>query len=194
MKKSVILTACAQMLLVAPLLAQEHEAAEGGASGPLVVNGGLMIWTVVVFVLLLIMLRKFAWPQILGAVRAREAALEAQIAEAEKNRAESAALLEQHKKLIADGRAQAQGLLTEAKAIAEKERALALEKTREEQEELLARARRDIQAERDRAVLELRQEAVDLSLAAASKLIGQRLTADSDRKLVEGYLSSLETK
>jgi F-type H+-transporting ATPase subunit b len=182
------------MLLVAPLLAQEHEAAEGGASGPLVVNGGLMIWTVVVFLLLLIMLRKFAWPQILGAVRAREAALEAQIAEAEKNRAESAALLEQHKKLIADGRAQAQGLLTEAKAIAEKERALALEKTREEQEELLARARRDIQAERDRAVLELRQEAVDLSLAAASKLIGQRLTADSDRKLVEGYLSSLETK
>lgn len=173
-----------------PLMAQE-QAAEG-ASGPLVVNGGLMIWTIVVFVLLLVVLRKFAWPVILGAVRAREAALERQIAEAEKNRAESAALLEQHKKLLAEGRSQAQGILAEAKQMAEKERALAMEKTRQEQEELMDRARRELAAEGERAVQELRRQAVDLSLAAASKLIGQRLSADADRKLVENYLSTLE--
>jgi len=191
MKKSLLLSAGAHMLLVTPLLAQ-HEAAEGAPHGPLWVNGGLMIWTLIVFALLLFMLRRFAWPQILGAVRAREAALEAQIAEAEKNRAEAAAILEQHKKLLADARGQAQGFITEAKVVAEKERSLALEKTREEQEELLERARREIQAERERAVMELRQEAVDLSLAAASKLIGQRMTADTDRKLVESYLTNLE--
>ena len=174
----------------APVSAQEHGAAP--ASGPLVVNGGLMIWTLIVFGLLLVVLRKFAWPQILGAVRAREAALEAQIAEAEKNRQDSAALLEQHKKMIAEGRSQAQSLLAEAKVVMEKERASAMERTRQEQAELLDRARREIQSERERAVLELRQEAVDLSLAAASKLIGQRLSTDADRKLVEGYLASLE--
>ncbi|MEP7325320.1 MAG: F0F1 ATP synthase subunit B [Gemmatimonadota bacterium] len=181
-------------LLVAfapPVLAQEHGAE--APSGPLVVNGGLMIWTLIVFILLLVVLRKFAWPQILGAVQAREAALEAQIAEAEKNRKESAALLEQHKKLLGEGRSQAQGMLAEAKVMMEKEHAAALERTHQEQAELLDRARREIQAERERAVLQLRQEAVDLSLAAASKLIGQRLTADTDRKLVENYLASMGT-
>ena len=76
--------------------------------------------------------------------------------------------------------------------MAEKERAVALEKTRAEQEELLARARREIGAERDRAVQELRREAVDLSLAAAGRLIGQRLESDADRDLVMKYLTTLE--
>jgi F-type H+-transporting ATPase subunit b len=155
-------------------MVQEHGAEGAAASGPLVVNGGLMIWTVVVFVLLMLILRKFAWPVILGAVKAREAALEQQIADAEKNRAESAALLEQHRKLLADARSQGQALLAEAKAVAEKERAAAMERTRQEQADLLERARRDIGAEKDRAILELKREAVDLSLAAASRLIGQR--------------------
>ena len=171
---------------------QGHGAAEGAPSGPLVVNGGLMIWTIVVFVLLLLVLRKFAWPVILGAVKAREAALEQQIAEAEKNRAESAALLEQHKKLLADARSQGQQMLVEAKSVAEKERAAAMERTRQEQADLLDRARRDITAEKEKAILELKREAVDLSLAAASRLIGERMTTDTDRKLVESYLSSLE--
>ena len=168
-------------------------AAEGSGGGPLVVNGGLMIWTLIVFGLLVFVLRRYAWPAILGAVQAREAALEKQIAEAEKNRAESAALLEQHRKLIAEGRGQAQSLLAEAKAAGEKERALAVERTRQEQEDLLARARREIGAEREKAVVELRREAVDLSLAAAAKLIGQRLSGEADRKLVEEYLATLET-
>ena len=146
-----------------------------------------------VFILLLAILKKFAWPALLGAVEARERALEEQLAEAERNRAEAAQLLAQHERLLAEGRAAAHGLLAEAKAAAEKERALALEKTRQEQEELLERARRDIIAERERAVAELRREAVDLSLAAASKLIGERLDSDSDRKIVQGYLATLDT-
>jgi len=178
------------LLAAGPVFAQEKGAP--APTGPLVVNGGLMIWTIIVFGLLLLTLRKFAWPAILGAVRAREEALERQIAEAERNRAESAALLEQHKKLLADGRSQAQTMLAEARALAEKDRAAAIERTHQEQEELLDRARREIGAERERAVEELRREAVDLSLAAASKLIGQRLTGEADRKLVESYLSSLE--
>jgi F-type H+-transporting ATPase subunit b len=171
------------------LIQQEH-----AARGPLDVEPGLMIWTVVVFVALLLILRKFAWPALLGAVEARERALEEQLAEAERNRAEAARLLAQHEKLIAEGRASAQALLAEARAAAEKERALAMEKTRQEQEELLERARRDIAAERDRAVADLRREAVDLSLAAASKLMGERLNTENDRRIVQEYLGSLEGK
>ncbi|HTC24695.1 MAG TPA: F0F1 ATP synthase subunit B [Gemmatimonadales bacterium] len=187
MKQSLWLALAATLVGAGPVVADE-----GQASGPLVVNGGLMIWTLVVFTLLFLVLRRFAWPALLGAVEAREKRLEEQIAEAERNRAESAKLLEQHKKLLADGRSQATALLAEARAAAERERALALEKTRQEQEELLERARREIASERERAVVELRREAVDLSLAAASKLIGERLTAESDRKLIESYLATLE--
>jgi F-type H+-transporting ATPase subunit b len=163
-------------------------------SGPLVVNGGLVIWTLVVFGLLLFILKKWAWPPMVAAVEARERALEEQLAEAERNRAEAAQLLAQHQKLLAEGRTAAHALLAEARTAAEKERALAMEKTRQEQEELLERARRDIIAERDRAVTELRREAVDLSLAAASKLIGERLNSESDRRLVQEYLANLEIR
>ena len=181
-----------QLLLAGTLIAPAQEA--HSAPGPLTVEFGLMFWTVVVFVLLLLILRKYAYPALLGAVEARERALQAQLDEAERNRAESAALLAEHKKLIAEARTQAHGLLVEARTVAEKERALAIEKTLQEQQQLLERARRDIADERDRAVAELRREAVELSLAAASKLIGERLTSDTDRKLVQEYLSSLDAR
>ncbi len=178
------------MLSLAITLAlQEHAAA-----GPLTVEFGLMFWTVIVFLLLLLVLKRFAYPALLGAVEAREKALEEQLQEAERNRAEAEKLLAEHKKLLAEGRTAAHALLVEARTTAEKERAVAMEKTQQEQEELLARARRDIVAERERAIAELRREAVDLSLAAASKLIGERLTSETDRKLVEQYLAGLEAR
>jgi F-type H+-transporting ATPase subunit b len=188
MRKAMLLAAAASVLGAAPALAEEG----GAAAGPLVVNGGLMIWTLVIFGILLAVLRKFAWPVVLGAVRDREKALEEQIAAAERNRAESARILEEHKQLLAEARTSAHALINEAKGMAEKERTVALENTRAELEELLARARREIGVERDRAVQELRREAVDLSLAAAGRLIGQRLESDADRNLVMSYLDTLE--
>jgi F-type H+-transporting ATPase subunit b len=167
---------------------------EGHGGGPLSPDPGLMIWTVFIFALLLLILRRFAWPALIGAVEAREKALEAQLADAEKQRAEAAALLAEHKKLMADARGQAHSLLAEARTLSEKERALALEKTKQEQQELLQRARREIESERDRAVADLRREAVDISIAAASKLIGARLDSETDRKLVEQYLATLDTR
>jgi F-type H+-transporting ATPase subunit b len=178
------------MLSLSLAAVQEQHA----ASGPLTVQFGLMFWTVVVFVLLLLILKKFAYPALLGAVEARERALQEMLDEAERNRTESEALLAEHKKLLAEARTQAHGLLVEARTSAEKERALAMEKTLQEQQDLLERARRDIMGERDRAIAELRREAVELSLAAASKLIGERLTSETDRKLVQEYLASLETR
>jgi F-type H+-transporting ATPase subunit b len=164
------------------------------ASGPLTIEFGLMFWTIVVFLLLLLILKKFAYPALLGAVEARERALQEQLDAAERNRAESEALLAEHKKLIAEARTQAHALLVEARTTAEKERALAMEKTLQEQQELLERARREIVDERDQAIAELRREAVELSLAAASKLIGERLSSETDRKLVQEYLSGLDLR
>ena len=177
------------------LAMQEHAAAaQEHASGPLTVEGGLMFWTIVIFLLLLVVLKRFAWPAILGAVEAREQALERQLAEAARDREQAAALLAEHQKLIGDAKSQAHGIIVEARSVAEKDRALAIEKTRQEQEELLARARREIGAERDRAVAELRREAVDISLAAATKLIEKRMDGDTDRKIVLDYLATLDER
>ena len=175
-------------MMHAALLALQEE----HTAGPLTVDGGLMIWTVFIFLLLLFILKRFAWPAVLGAVEAREKALEQQLAEAERNRAEAAKLLEEHRRLLAEAKGQAHAIVVESRQLAEKERAVLLEKAKQEQEELLARARREITAERDRAVAELRREAVDLSLAAASKLIEKRLDSETDRKLVLEYLATLE--
>ena len=187
MKKSLWLTFVLALAATPAARAQEEHAAS-----PLTVEFGLMFWTLVVFVLLLVILKKFAWPAILGAVEAREAALEQQIADAERSRAEAAKLLEEHTRLVAEAKAQAHGIVLDARQLSERERAVALEKAKQEQEELLARARREIAAERDRAIADLRREAVDLSLAAASKLVGQRLGDDADRKIVLDYLATLD--
>jgi F-type H+-transporting ATPase subunit b len=172
------------------LLAASPEA--GAPLSPFEVNSGLFVWTWVVFALLFFLLKKYAWPSILRTTEERERTIARQLEEAERANTDARAAAEEQRKLLADARAQVGQMLSDARQVAERERATALERTKAEQDELLARARREIQAERERAVQELRREAVDLSLAAAGKLIGERLDSDTDRKLVMSYLSNLD--
>lgn len=167
------------------------DAAEGGLPGPFQPTMGLFVWTMIVFIALLIILAKFVFPAIVGLTEEREQKIAKQLSDAEAMHAQAKAALEEQQKLLAGARGEATALLAEARQAAERERALGVEKTRQEQEDLLARARRDIEAERDRAVADLRREAVDLAIAAAGKVVGQRLDAAADRKLVEDYLTTL---
>ena len=168
------------------------EGAAGAPSSPFEVNPGLMLWTLISFGLLFLLLWKFVWPQLLAATEAREKKIQQQLAEAERLNAEAKASIAEQNKLLGDARAQAASILAETKAMSERERASATERARAEAEELLARARREIGAEKDRASAELRREAVDLALAAAGKLIEQKLDAAADKKIVVDFLTSLE--
>lgn len=172
-------------------LVASEEAAAGAPMSPFEVNFGLFFWTWAVFIVLFFLLKKFAWPSILKATEEREQTIERQLRETAEMNAQAQQALEENRRLLAETRASVHQLVADGKAMAEKERAVALEKTKQEQDELLARAKREIQAERERAVAELRREAVDLSLAAASKLVGQRLQGDADRALVMNYLNTL---
>ena len=176
------------MVLPSMLIAAEG----GGPASPFEVNFGLFFWTWLVFIVLFLLLKKYAWPSIVKATVAREQAIERQLAEAETANAEAKTNLAEQQKMLGEARSQAQGLLAEAKRVADSERAVAIEKTKQEQDALLERAKRDIVAEREKALRALRTEAVDLSLAAASKLVGPQLDSADDRRLVEGYLASLE--
>ena len=176
-------------MLLSLALLQEAEAAGGGGLMSIQVN--LMFWTLVIFLLLFWILKKFAFPAILGAVEAREKALSDAIEGAKRDRDEAARLLAEHKAQIDAARGEGQKLIAEGRAIAEKMRADMLERTRVEQQELLDRARRDIEAERDKAIAQLRREAVDLAIAGASKVVEENLDSDKNRKLVESFLTSL---
>lgn len=178
------------MMLTLLALAQEGEHA--GPMSPFEVNFGIFFWTWLVFLVLLYLLKRFAFPIMLKATVDREERIAASLAGAEAANSEAKALLEENKRLLAEARGQAQALMADAKVAAEKERSAAVERTHQEQEALLDRAKRDIAAEKDRAVAELRREAVDLSLAAATRLIGERMDSEADRKLVTAYLSTMD--
>lgn len=174
------------------LLAAAAEEAGGGGLMSLRVN--LMFWTLVIFAVLYFILNKWVFPAVLGMVEAREKALAEAIEGAKRDRDEAARLLAEHRQSIENSRADAQKLIAEARGVAEKMRTDTLEKTRQEQQEMLERARRDIAAERDRAIAELRREAVDLAIRGASKVIEENLDSDKNRRLVEQFLSSLSSE
>jgi F-type H+-transporting ATPase subunit b len=170
------------------------EGATEGPSSPFEVNMGLFVWTWLVFIALFFILRKYAWPAIVAATEEREKTIQAALEAAERQQVEAKAAMEEGKRFAAESKQSAQAMLAEARSLAEKERASVLEKARHEQEALLERARREIAAEKDKALTELRRETVDLSLAAAARLIGQRLDTAADRAIVEEYLKQLEYK
>ena len=174
-----------------PAAAQEaaHEETKRGLLDP---HAGLMFWTLLIFVALWLVLRKFAFPAIFAAVEARERALEEAIASAKRDREEAARLLEEHRRQIDAARADAQRLIAEGGKAGEKIRADMVEEARRQQQEILDRARQEIGIERDRAIAELRREAVDLAIKGASKVIERNLDDDTNRKIVEDFLGGLQ--
>ncbi len=174
------------------VLQESHGAGSEGFSSPFEVNFGLFFWTWLVFIILFLALKKYAWPSIVRLTEERERAIQRQLDEAASANAEAKVNLEENKRLLASAKDEAQKLIADAKVLSERERESLLRKTREEQDGMLERAKVEIAAERERAVAALRREAVDLSLAAAAKLIQQRLESESDRRLVEQYLKTLE--
>ena len=146
-------------------------------------NLGVSFWPVVIFLLLLAILAKFAFPAILGYAEEREKRIQAILDAAAQDREEAARALEEQKP---------QQILADARQAAERIRDEMLEQARAEQEALVARARQELERERERAIETLRREAVELSLAAAGRLIGERLDSERDRELVRGYLEQID--
>lgn len=172
-------------------IALAQDSAEAGGGNLVALRINLMFWTLVIFLILFFMLRKWAFPAILGAVERREKALEDALAAAKRDRDAAQRLLEDHQRQVEAARGEAQKLIADGRAIAEKMRTDMMEQTRQEQQTMLERARNEIESEKERAVAQLRREAVNLAIAGASKVIEQNLDNTKNRQLVESFLSSL---
>ena len=179
----------ALLLAGAPSVARAAE--EGGKVNLLSPNGGLMFWTLLIFIALMLVLSRFAFKPLLAAVEARERSLQDAIDSAKKDRDAAMRLLEAQRHLLDAARTDAQRFIADGRLTAEKLKASMLEETKLLQQEMLDRARRDIDNEKTRAIAELRREAVDLALAGAGKLIARNLDDAGNRKLVEEFLASI---
>jgi F-type H+-transporting ATPase subunit b len=185
-----ILSLALTLLVAAPALAQEHGAAAGGG-GLMSPNTGLMFWTLLIFAILFFILKRFAFPGIIGAVEARERSLEEAIAAAKQDREEAARLLAEHRAALDASRGEAQKLIADARVAAERVRADLVEQAHAEQASMLARARQEIESQKVLAIADLRREAVDLAIAGAGKVIQKNLDQASNRQLVESFLASV---
>jgi F-type H+-transporting ATPase subunit b len=179
------------------LLVQQVEAGpEAPVDAPNVfnLNLGTSFWTLVIFFTLLFVLTKWAFPPILGYAQAREERIQKAIEDARQAREEARLALEEQRRELAKSREEAQRIIAQGKQDAETLRQELLVRTQDEQREMLERAKRDIERERDQAVESVRREAVEIAMAAASHLLHRRVDADEDRRLVREFLDRSEPR
>jgi F-type H+-transporting ATPase subunit b len=183
------LTFALVVFAAAPAYAQEH--AEPALS-PFAGNVGNAIWTLGIFLVVVVLLGKFAWGPILSLLQQREEFIRKSLADAKRDREEAEARLKDYTQQIRNARAEAQTIIEEARRDAARLRDELRGKAQAEAEGLITNAERHIQLETARAVQQIRAEAVDISVQIASKLIQRNLSADDNAKLIADTLQQID--
>ena len=161
---------------------------------PLVqLDPGLFFWTIAVFLTLLFLLKKFAWGPLLAALDERQAGIRKSLDDADTAKRELAEVQAKASALIGQARTEADTILSEARTDGARLRQELREAGQQEKEALLRGAQQEIQLDRDRAVSEIRQQAVELSVMIASKLIRRNLTREDNAALIDDALQQIDT-
>jgi F-type H+-transporting ATPase subunit b len=163
------------------------------AANPLIsVTPGLMIWTIVCFLIALFVLKRYAFGPIQKMIDARREQIRRSLEEAEHAREEARRVLEEHKKLIGQARSEAEQILGEARRTGEAMEHRMREETEAERKRRIEETRREIAAETARALEKIRNEVADLTLEATAIVVGRKLDADRDRELITEAIGSLD--
>jgi F-type H+-transporting ATPase subunit b len=206
---------CCGMWLAAPLRAQEaspaghapaahaaeagghgaeagHGEAEGEAKPALLTfDPGAALWSIIVFVALLIVLRATAWKPILRVLKEREEFIEKSIADAKSEREKADQLLREYEAQLDRARVEATAIVEEGRRDAEAVRQRMLDDTRKESTELAERARREIQLAADAAIKELYDRTADLSIQIAGRVLQRELKAADHRQAIDESLAEI---
>jgi F-type H+-transporting ATPase subunit b len=156
------------------------------------VTPGLMIWTIVAFLITLFVLKRYAFGPIQKTIDERRQRIEQSIHEAEAARNEARRLLEEHRALIGQARGQAEEILVEARKVADAQRERVREETEADRQRRLEETRRQIEAETHRALEQIRAEVAELTLVAATKVTGKALDDADHRRLIEEAIGELD--
>lgn len=150
---------------------------------------GLLFWTGLVFCLLLLILAKFVWKPILGAVNAREEKIADALSQAEKTKEEMKALQAQNENLLKEARAERDAMIKDAKETASKMVEEAKDKAKVEADKLLTSAKESINSEKAAAIAELKTQVASISLEIAEKVVRGELSSDDKQKALAEKLA-----
>jgi len=168
-------------------------ASEGGEGASLITpEFGTIFWTTVTFLALVVLLGRFAWKPLLGALQERETSIQASIDQARSDREQAQALVRQQRELLEQARRERAEALTAGQRDAETLKAEILTEARSQRDQLLKQTQTQIEAGMRQARAELREIAADLAIQAAGKLLERSLDTATHRRLVEEYLADLD--
>jgi F-type H+-transporting ATPase subunit b len=163
------------------------------ATNPLIqVTPGLMIWTIVCFLITLFVLRRYAFGPIQKGIDERRERIRQSLDEADRAREEARKLLEDHRKLIGSAKTDAEEILAEARRVAEANERRMRNELETDRQRRLEETRKQIEAETRRALEQIRLEVVDLSLLAATKVTGKALDDADHRRLIDEAVADLD--
>ncbi|HET9197214.1 MAG TPA: F0F1 ATP synthase subunit B [Solirubrobacterales bacterium] len=178
---------------IVPLAAEAAEHGEESGGSFLVSPGlGLMIWTLVLFLITMWVLSKVAFPKIQEALDKRAKTIAESIDAAERQRKESDELLSEYRARLAEAREQADDIMVRARKSAETAEAEATAAGKEKREELVEAAKRDIEAETRRSLDQIRQEVADLTVLATERVTRKSLNDEDQKRLVEEALGEVD--
>lgn len=153
---------------------------------------GLFIWTIATFLVLLVLLAKFAWKPILQALESRQEMIRKSLDDAEQAKRDLEQVQQESAKIVAQARVEADAIVANSRADGTKLREDLRQKARVEAGAIVENAEQKIHQERDRALSQIRQEAVDVSLMIASKLIQRNLSREDNEALIEDALKQIQ--
>jgi F-type H+-transporting ATPase subunit b len=163
------------------------------AANPLIqVTPGLMIWTIVCFLITLFVLKRYAFGPIQKAIDERRDRIRASLDEADRAREEARRLLEEHRALIGRAQTDAEEILSEARRVADSNERRMREELEEDRQRRLEDTRKQIEAETRRALEQIRLEVVDLSMLAATKVTRKSLDDADHKRLIEEAVGELD--
>ena len=173
----------------------ESQESHGGSSAPnplVQLDPGLFIWTILTFILLFLVLAKFAWKPLLSALKNREDQIKAALQSAEQAKDELDKITIKSKAITDEARLEAKVILSEAKASSDKIKQEMLSKATEEADKIRAEAESKIKVEKDKAVDEIKTKVVDLTLTISEKIIKKNISSKENKSLIEESLKGLK--
>jgi F-type H+-transporting ATPase subunit b len=153
---------------------------------------GLMIYTIAFFIVVMVVLKRFAFGPVQKAIDERRQRIVDAITEADNAREEARNLLEQHRQLIGEAKGQAEEILGEARRVADAQRERVREETEEDRQRRLEETRRQIEQATHQALGQIRNEVGKLSLAAAEKITRKSLTDADQQRLIDEALAEID--
>jgi F-type H+-transporting ATPase subunit b len=153
---------------------------------------GVMLWTLIVFGIVMLVLWKVVFPLITEALDKRTRMIEDSIDSAEKTKREADELLREYRERLSDARGQADDIVARARRTAETAENETIAEARAKREEMMEQTRRDIEAETRRAIQQIRAEVADLTVLATEKVTRKSLDTDDQRRLVDEALAELD--